>query len=119
MTMNIHSKHNFYSTSLFQNVCFRYLRGSVLYSERTYTLLGPPRDLTLTIPPGLPLSGGFSLPSGLKIFLDVRQLRNCYRYILAACMQLFLQIKKKVVCSQAPLLFSSHSINLIKYVVSP
>lgn len=57
-------------------------------------LLGLPRDLALTIPPSLPLSCGFPLPLGLKIFLDVRQLGNCYRYILAACIQLSLQIKK-------------------------
>lgn len=39
--------------------------------------------------------------------------------MLTACMQLSLQGQEKLVCSQAPLLFSSHSINLIKDVASP
>lgn len=88
-------------------------------SERTYTLLSPPRELTLKIPPGLPFSGGVLLPSYLKTFLDVRQLGSYYGYMSAARMQLSLQGEETLVCSQAPLLFSSHFINLIKDVASP
>lgn len=88
-------------------------------SERMYTLLSSPGEPTLTIPPGLQFGGGVLLPSYLKTFLDVRQQRNYYGYMLTARMQLSLQGQEKLVCSQAPLLFSSHSINLIKDVASP
>lgn len=56
------------------------------------------------------------IPSYLKTVLDVRQLRNDYGYVLAAWEQLSLQDEEKLVCSLAPLLFTSHCINLIKDV---
>jgi len=89
----------------------------VFSSERTCTLLAPPREAYIDNPTRLQVSGGLPLPSYLKTFLDVKQLRNCY--LLAACMQLSLQGEEKLVCSLAPLLFSSQSINLIKDVASP